>query len=448
MEPGLGQVLVNSPVYMGGIPDEIQNRFKELGLEQGFGGCMKDVKFTRGAVVNLASVSSSAVRVNLDGCLSTDRAVNCRGNDSILVYRGKERSVYENGLQPFTEYLYRIIASNEGGSVSSAWNRGRTRESVPQNVPTPSGVHGINGYSVEVTWDKPAEVKGVIEKYILKAVREDGSTFSTVSTEITNTTTFTGILTGLQPFAKYAVTLTACTLAGCTESSHALNISTPQEDRFGRAYSCVDGMVVVCEGEEEWKEKCQPGEKRMGSGVREEEMSGKRVWQTPAEVNGNLQRYILYIANDEENVTVWNVIYNSTVLSRDYTIRHLSPGTEYFFKLAACTGGGCTVSEPASAITTESTPEGVLAPDAQSYSSDSFNVSWTKPEYPNAHVVEARTIEDVPEGKIEVFVINSGSRGVQVKWYPPHEPNGGIIYAVLFTGIFYADEGISILVCC
>lgn len=64
---------------------------------------MKDVKFTRGAVVNLASVSSGAVRVNLDGCLSTDRAVNCRGNDSILVYRGKERSVYdENGLQPFT----------------------------------------------------------------------------------------------------------------------------------------------------------------------------------------------------------------------------------------------------------------------------------------------------------------------------------------------------------
>lgn len=63
---------------------------------------MKDVKFTRGAVVNLASVSSSAVRVNLDGCLSTDSAVNCRGNDSILVYRGKERSVYESGLQPFT----------------------------------------------------------------------------------------------------------------------------------------------------------------------------------------------------------------------------------------------------------------------------------------------------------------------------------------------------------
>lgn len=63
---------------------------------------MKDVKFARGAVVNLASVSSSAVRVNLDGCLSTDSAVNCKENDSILVYRGKEQRVSDSGLQPFS----------------------------------------------------------------------------------------------------------------------------------------------------------------------------------------------------------------------------------------------------------------------------------------------------------------------------------------------------------
>ncbi|NXK24475.1 USH2A protein, partial [Arenaria interpres] len=229
LEPRVQQLKVNSPVYVGGIPPEIQKFYKELSLEQGFGGCMKDVKFTRGAVVNLASVSSSAVRVNLDGCLSTDSAVNCRGNDSILVYRGKEQSVYESGLQPFTEYLYRVVATNEGGSVSSVWTRVRTRESVPQNVPTPSRVHSINGYSIEVTWDKPAGVIGVIEKYILKAYEEDGPNVPITSAELTDTSMLTGILTGLHPFTNYAVTLTACTLAGCTESLHALNISTPQE---------------------------------------------------------------------------------------------------------------------------------------------------------------------------------------------------------------------------
>eukprot|EP00076_Gallus_gallus_P019070 XP_015139381.1 usherin isoform X3 [Gallus gallus] len=112
LEPNVQQLKVNSPVYIGGIPSEIQNIYKDLGSELGFGGCMKDVKFTRGAVVNLASVSSSAVRVNLDGCLSTDSAVNCRGNDSILVYRGKEQSVYENGLQPFTVCVLSFFPSS------------------------------------------------------------------------------------------------------------------------------------------------------------------------------------------------------------------------------------------------------------------------------------------------------------------------------------------------
>lgn len=109
----------------------------------------------------MASVSSGAVRVNLDGCLSSDSTSNCRGNDSILVYQGRERSVQEQGLQPFTgargsgshlhlappcqppllwvtniflfllllstsEYLYRVTASHEGGSVRSDWSRGRT----------------------------------------------------------------------------------------------------------------------------------------------------------------------------------------------------------------------------------------------------------------------------------------------------------------------------------
>lgn len=64
---------------------------------------------------------------------------------------------------------------------------------VPQNVLTLSRIHSINGYSIEVTWDEPVGVKGVIEKYILKASSEDGSNISVVSTEISNTSSCTGI---------------------------------------------------------------------------------------------------------------------------------------------------------------------------------------------------------------------------------------------------------------
>eukprot|EP00076_Gallus_gallus_P047875 XP_419417.4 usherin isoform X2 [Gallus gallus] len=548
LEPNVQQLKVNSPVYIGGIPSEIQNIYKDLGSELGFGGCMKDVKFTRGAVVNLASVSSSAVRVNLDGCLSTDSAVNCRGNDSILVYRGKEQSVYENGLQPFTEYLYRVVASNEGGSVSSAWTRARTRESVPQNVPTPSRVHSINGYSIEVTWDKPAGVIGVIEKYILKAYEEDGPSVPITIAELADTSMLTGIVTGLRPFTNYAVTLTACTLAGCTESLHALNISTPQEAPedvqlptattfptsllvgwsppktpngiitqytlymngvpiyFGNGTRCVVKDLAVFTPHQFLLTACTIAGCTNSSQVTlfTAQLPPSHVdapvltildsrtiyvqWKEPLELNGILDRYVIYIANNEQNFTKWDVIYNSTELFLDFTIRHLFPGTEYLIKLAACTGGGCSISEASTAVTDESTPEGVPAPKAQSYSSDSFNISWAKPEYPNGIItsyglymdgvliqnssqlncyayglapwslhsfrvqactakgcalgplVEARTMEAPPEGAVDVFATVDGSKEAQLKWLAPNKPHGQLTYTVFFTGLFYADQ--------
>ncbi|KAM9016840.1 usherin [Ara ararauna] len=548
LEPGVQELNVNSPVYVGGIPPEIQNFYKELALEQGFGGCMKDVKFAQGAVVNLASVSSSAVRVNLDGCLSTDSAVNCRGNDSILVYQGKEQSIYESGLQPFTEYLYRVVASNEGGSLPSAWTRVRTRESVPQNVPTPSRVHSINGYNIEVTWDKPAGVIGVIEKYILKAYEEDGPNVPVTSAELADTSMLTGILTGLHPFTNYTVTLTACTLGGCTESLHALNISTPQEApedvQSPTAISFPTSLLMS------WSPPKTPNgiitqyalymngvPIYLGNGTKyvvkdltvftphqflltactlagctnssqvtlfTAQLPPSHVdapvltvldprtiyvqWKEPVAANRILDRYMIYIAKNGQNFTKWNVIYNSTELFLDFTIHQLFPGTEYLIKLAACTAGGCSISEASTAITDESTPEGVPAPKAQSYSSDSFNISWTKPEYPNGIITsyglymdgvlmqnssqlncyayglapwslhsfrvqactakgcalgpltEARTMEASPQGTIDVFATVDGSKEIQLKWLSPNNPNGKLAYTVLVTGLFYADQ--------
>ncbi|ELW55473.1 Usherin [Tupaia chinensis] len=442
-------LVVNSPVYVGGISQELQDSYKHLSFEQGFGGCMKDVKFARGAVVNLASVSSSAVRVNLDGCLSTDSAVNCRGNDSILVYRGKEQGVYETGLQPFTEYLYRVIASHEGGSVYSDWSRGRTTGTAPQSVPTPSRVRSINGDSIEVTWDEPVVVSGVIEKYILKAYDDDDPhppRMPSVSAEFVNTSTVEGkgILTGLLPFKNYAITLTACTLAGCTESSHALNISTPQEapqevqppvakslpnslllswnppkraNGIITQYSLyMDGMLIYSGSEKSYAVTdlavFTPHQFLLSACTQVGCTNSSRVtlytaqlppehvdspiltaldsrtiyvqWKPPRKVNGILERYLLYISNRTHDFTVWTVVYNSTELFQDHMLRFLFPGNRYLIKLEACTGGGCTMSEASEALTGETIPEGVPTPKAHSYSPDSFNISWTEPEYPNA----------------------------------------------------------------
>ncbi|XP_004439711.1 PREDICTED: usherin [Ceratotherium simum simum] len=542
---------VNSPVYVGGTPQELQDSYKHLSLEQGFGGCMKDVQFARGAVVNLASVSSSAVRVNLDGCLSTDSAVNCRGNDSILVYQGKERSVYERGLQPFTEYLYRVTASHEGGSVYSDWSRGRTTGAAPQSVPTPSRARSVNGYSVEVTWDEPVVVTGAIEKYILRAYSLEGPhlpVMPSASSEFINTSSLTGILTGLLPFKNYAVTLTACTVAGCTESSQALNISTPQEapqdvqpprakslpnslllswnppkkaNGIITQYSLyMDGMLIYSGNEENYTvtdlgvftahqfllSACthvgctnsslvvlytaQLPPEHVDSPILTV-LDSRTIyvqWKQPRNINGVLERYILYISNHTHDFTIWDVIYNSTELFQDHTLQYLFPGNKYLIKLGACTGGGCTVSEASEALTDESTPEGVPTPRAQSYSPHSFHISWTRPEHPNGVItsyglyldgilihnsselschaygfapwslhsfrvqactakgcalgplVENRTLEAPPEGTVNVFVKTEGSRKAHVRWEAPFHPNGHLTYAVLFTGVFYADQ--------
>ncbi|KFO25414.1 Usherin [Fukomys damarensis] len=406
--PGARPLVVNSPVYIGGIPQQLRGAYGRLSLEQGFGGCVKDVTFARGAVVKLASVSSVAVRVNLDGCLSPASAANCRGNDSILVFRGCQQSAADSGLQPFTEYLYRVRASHEGGVVCSDWSRGRTMAAAPSSVPAPSRVRSIDGYSVEVTWAEPVGVGGVVEKYVLRAYSGHSPPVPqtpSASAEFVDTTSFTapqevqspvansfpsslllswspprranGVITGyslhmdgrliysgrgenymvtdLGPFTSHRFVLSTCTLGGCTNSSGVTlhTAQLPPEHVACPVLTSLDSRAIHAQ------------------------------WKQPQKLNGILERYVLYVSNHTYDFTVWTVIYNSSELLQDHVLRDLTPGNRYRVKLGACTGGGCTVSEASQALTHEDIPEGVATPEAPSYSPGSFNISWTQPEYPN-----------------------------------------------------------------
>lgn len=52
--------------------------------------------------INLSVASRRSVRVYLDGCPTSESRYNCRGNDSVLVYSGKETQATDYSLQPFT----------------------------------------------------------------------------------------------------------------------------------------------------------------------------------------------------------------------------------------------------------------------------------------------------------------------------------------------------------
>ncbi|KPP71102.1 usherin-like, partial [Scleropages formosus] len=471
-----GELVVSSPLYLGGVPDRLESTVpRRFGLLQGeirfydsiplyfylliallsensllkniflvgFGGCVRGVRLARGPAMSLAAMFSHAVRVNLDGCLSTSTAVHCRGNDSVLVYTGNDRRIEDGRVQPFTEYLYRVLASGEGGWTSGPWARGRSREEAPQSVLIPTRVVCVNGYSAEVSWDEPVGVRGVIEKYIVKAYNRDDPSVAPISAVFLHAEQVTGSLSGLAPFTNYSITLTACTRTGCTESHDGRDITTPQEapDEVTPPYAVsypnslsvywhapqrpngiitqyllykdndlvytgndmvfnITGLEVHsphwllltactstgCSNSSQvllFTAQMPPTHVEPPALTVLDSRSIYVQWSAPLEVNGVLEFYTLYLAaHGEEPIAV----YNSSELFQDHTLRNLIPGSTYFIQIAACTGGGCTCSSPSVARTEESTPEDVSAPTITPLTPNSFNISWAPPLKPNGAI--------------------------------------------------------------
>lgn len=52
--------------------------------------------------ISLSAASRHSVRVYLNGCSPAESRFFCRGNDSVLVYSGRETRARDYSLQPFT----------------------------------------------------------------------------------------------------------------------------------------------------------------------------------------------------------------------------------------------------------------------------------------------------------------------------------------------------------
>lgn len=131
---------VDSPLYLGGVPMELEHasldsqshrhggiichtenvgalspHFMSPFLSSaassptGLGGCIRgltmhsdDTDTHVSPSINLSVASRRSVRVDLNGCPVGESRYNCRGNDSVLVYSGGQTQATDTNLQPFT----------------------------------------------------------------------------------------------------------------------------------------------------------------------------------------------------------------------------------------------------------------------------------------------------------------------------------------------------------
>ncbi|XP_029001116.1 usherin isoform X2 [Betta splendens] len=559
-----GRLRVDSHLYVGGVPTGLTHPALDRSHKHGLGGCIRGLTIRGDEAdppasqhVNLFAASRRSVRVYLDGCPIGESRYHCRGNDSVLVYSGRETQATDSNLQPFAEYLYRVVASAVGGWAAGPWQKGRTLGKVPRSVPPPTSVQSLNGSSAKVSWESPTgDIRGLIDRYELKAYDSGRPGAAPVTATFLANGNLTGVLSGLTPATRYTVTVSACGHVGCSESPRddggddnvGWSVTTPEEapDSVSppAAASSPTALYVTWEPPERPNgdiaeyllylnnQMVYRGKERQhnitGLGVFSTHVVALSActlagctnssqatvltaqlppgplqapnltlldsrtilveWSRPAQLNGLLEFYSIFLRRDGDEPVL---VYNSSEPCEDHALRNLTPGTAYSVTVAACTGGGCTLSPASQARTEESTPENVPAPLVASVSPHELNVSWTPPDTPNGvitsyglwldglllvnttssqrffvvdglspwtrHVlrlqactsrgcgkgpmVEMRTSEMAPEGPILLELTNQSSRSIRARWTPPPRPNGNLSYTLYYK----SKEGDGVL---
>ncbi|XP_070842368.1 usherin [Chaetodon trifascialis] len=362
------------------------------------------------------------------------------------------------GLIPSTRYIVTVSACGPVGCTESLHNDGgddndlrssfTTPEEVPAAVSPPAAVSSPS--ALYVTWEPPARPNGDIIEYLLYH---------------NNQMVYRGKdrqhnITGLGVYSTHVFVLSACTSVGCTNSSQVTMVTSqlPPGPLQAPTLTPLDSRTILVE------------------------------WSRPSQVNGALEFYYIFLSHDGAEPVL---AYNSSELFEDHTLRNLTPGTAYTITLAACTGGGCTLSPPSHTQTEESTPESVPAPLVTPLSPHALNISWTPPETPNGiitsyglwldgvlilnssssqrffvveglspwsrHIlrlqactaqgcgkgpmVEMRTLEMAPEGPILLELTSQSSRSIQARWSAPPRPNGNLNYTLYYK----SNDGEAVL---
>ncbi|XP_055957017.1 usherin-like [Patella vulgata] len=223
-----------SEIFVGGIPKKsevllfMENSAPNLPRES-FGGCIA-LFAVDGNRYDFGKDATQVVNVNMDGCAPFQVPNNtCQDRLITEVYNGYDTQTFDTGLQPYTDYIYRVTASNSVGLGSGPWAYGRTKEGAPTGVKEPFNVEALSGYMIQAEWNKPASTSGLLSKFILVGYVNENDTIAPIQTEFLDTDSRAGNLTNAVPYTSYIIKLSACTAGGCTESEDGVPVMTLSE---------------------------------------------------------------------------------------------------------------------------------------------------------------------------------------------------------------------------
>ncbi|MGH0160152.1 UNVERIFIED_CONTAM: hypothetical protein FKN15_047159, partial [Acipenser sinensis] len=245
-------------------------------------------------------------------------------------------------LKAWTKYEFKVRSWNTAGYTDSSWIMVETRQAQPKGLAAPR-VHHLddNPHNLFITWTPPEEINGVLQSYRLQ---RDNITFPFSF----DTTTVNYTDEDLMAYTMYSYAIIACTMGGCTTS-------VPARIRTLETAPSSVGLPRL-------------------TTISATEMNIS--WSAPLIQNGEITKYTL-LTNGEQRYTGKGLFS---------LISNLQPYTEYQFILIVCTNGGCTSSPPASARTHEAPPTNMSAPRLKVTGSESVEVTWEKPTYPNGEV--------------------------------------------------------------
>ncbi|XP_028843146.1 usherin-like [Denticeps clupeoides] len=269
-------------------------------------------------------------------------------------------------LQPFTEYEFRVKASNAQGSVTSPWASTLTLEAEPQGM-TPPSAWPTSAYALLLNWTRPASPNGVISQYrVVYQKRQSDPTLNaspiiavTVPGEVMQAHVF-----GLEPHTTYNARVEAVNGAGSVSSPWAM-VRTMEASPSGLANFSV--------------EKKEHGRALM------------LQWPEPDTPNGVIRMYNIY---SEDNLEF-------SGLSRQFLFRRLEPYTTYSLVLEACTQAGCTRTAPQPITTEEATPSSSPPPITPQIKDSSVQLTWVPPTLPNGRILYYQVMGvTVEEGRV------------------------------------------------